>query len=86
MIKITKEKEVNKGLLESALVIVIGNKIIKPKIQPITVSSSEPEIIYEYKGFQYSLYLSSTYLIDLEAGVEVIKRSAREYFKEVLYL
>lgn len=73
-------------LLESALIIVIGNKIIKPKIQPITVSSSEPEIIYEYKGFQYSLYLSSTYLIDLEAGVEVIKRSAREYFKEVLYL
>lgn len=73
-------------LLESALIIVIGNKIIKPKIQPITVSSSEPEIVYEYKGFQYSLYLSSSYLIDLEAGVEVIKRSAREYFKEVLYL
>lgn len=73
-------------LLESALIIVIGNKIIKPKIKPITVSSSEPEIIYEYKGFQYSLYLSSTYLIDLEAGVEVIKRSAKEYFKEVLYL
>lgn len=73
-------------LLESALIIVIENKIIKPKIQPITVSSSEPEIIYEYKGFQYSLYLSSTYLIDLEAGVEVIKRSAKEYFKEVLYL
>ena len=73
-------------LLESALIIVIGNKIIKPKIKPITVLSSEPEIVYEYKGFQYSLYLSSTYLIDLEAGVEVIKRSAREYFKEVLYL
>ena len=73
-------------LLESALIIVIGNRIIKPKIQPITVSSSEPEIIYEYKGFQYSLYLSSSYLIDLEAGVEVIKRSAKEYFKEVLYL
>lgn len=74
------------NLLESALIIVIGNKIIKPKIQPITISSSEPEIVYEYKGFQYSLYLSSTYLIDLEAGVEVIKRSAKEYFKEVLYL
>lgn len=73
-------------LLESALIIVIGNKIIKPKIQPITVSSSEPEIVYEYKGFQYSLYLSSSHLIDLEAGVKVIKRSAREYFKEVLYL
>ena len=73
-------------LLESALIIVIGNKIIKPKIKPITVSSSEPEIVYEYKGFQYSLYLSSYYLIDLEAGVEGIKRSAREYFKEVLYL
>ena len=73
-------------LLESALIIVIGNKIIKPKIKPITVSSSEPEIVYEYKGFQYSLYLSSTYLVDLEAGVEVIKRSAKEYFKEVLYL
>ena len=73
-------------LLESACIIVIGNKIIKPKIKPITVSSSEPEIVYEYKGFQYSLYLSSTYLIDLEVGVEVIKRSAREYFKEVLYL
>lgn len=74
------------NLLESALIIVIGNKIIKPKIKPITVSSSEPEIVYVYKGFQYSLYLSSTYLIDLEAGVEVIKRSARGYFKEVLYL
>ena len=74
------------NLLKSALIIVIGNKIIKPKIKPITESSSEPEIVYEYKGFQYSLYLSSTYLIDLEAGVEVIKRSAREYFKEVLYL
>lgn len=74
------------NLLESALIIVIGNKIIKPKIQPITISSSEPEIVYGYKGFQYSLYLSSTYLIDLEAGVEVIKRSAKEYFKEVLYL
>lgn len=74
------------NLLESALIIVIGNKIIKPKIQPITISSSEPEIVYEYKGFQYSLYLSSTYLIDLEAGVEVIKCSAKEYFKEVLYL
>lgn len=73
-------------LLESALIIVIGNKIIKPKIKSITVSSSEPEIIYEYKGFQYSLYLSNSYLIDLEAGVEVIKRSAKEYFKEVLYL
>ena len=60
-------------------------KIIKPKIQPITVSSSEPEIVYEYKGFHYSLYLSSTYLIDLEAGVEVIKRSAKEYFKGELY-
>lgn len=76
----------DKNLLESALIIVIGNKIIKPKIQPITISSSEPEIVYEYKGFQYSLYLSSTYLVDLEAGVEVIKRSAKEYFKEVLYL
>lgn len=74
------------NLLESALIIVIGNKIIKPKIQPITISSSEPEIVYEYKGFRYSLYLSSSYLIDLEVGVEVIKRSAREYFKEVLYL
>lgn len=74
------------NLLESALIIVIGNKIIKPKIQPITISSSEPEIVYVYKGFQYSLYLSSSYLIDLEAGVEVIKRSAREYVKEVLYL
>lgn len=74
------------NLLESALIIVIGNKIIKPKIQPITISSSEPEIVYEYKGFRYSLYLSSSYLVDLEVGVEVIKRSAREYFKEVLYL
>ena len=74
------------NLLESALIIVIGNKIIKPKIKPITVSSSEPEIVYEYKGFRYSLYLSSSYLVDLEVGVEVIKRSAREYFKEVLYL
>lgn len=76
----------DKELLESALTLVIGNKIVKPKIQPITVSSSEPEIIYEYKGFRYSLYLSSTYLVDLEAGVKSIKNSAKEYFKEVLYL
>lgn len=74
------------NLLESVLIIVIGNRIIKPKIKPITVTSSEPEIVYEYKGFQYSLYLSSSYLIDLEAEVEVIKSSAKEYFKEVLYL
>lgn len=76
----------DKELLESALTIVIENKIIKPKIQPITVLSSEPKIVYEYKGLTYSLYLSSSYLIDLEAGVEVIKRFAKESFKERLYL
>lgn len=73
-------------LLESALTIVIENKIIKPKIQPITVLSSEPNVVYEYKGLNYSVFLSSNYLIDLEAGVEVIKRFAKESFKERLYL
>ena len=33
MIKITKEKEVNKELLESALTIVVGDTIIKPKFR-----------------------------------------------------
>lgn len=33
MIKITKEKEVNKELLESALTIVVGDNIIKPKFR-----------------------------------------------------
>lgn len=42
------------NLLESALIIVIGNKIIKPKIKPITVSSSEPEIVYEYFNIPYT--------------------------------
>lgn len=76
----------DKELLESALTIVIENKIIKPKIQPITVLSSEPNVVYEYKGLAYSVFLSSSYLIDLEAGVEVIKRFAKESFKERLYL
>lgn len=76
----------DKELLESALTIVINNKIIKPTIQSITVLSSEPNVVYEYKGLTYSVYLSSSYLIDLEAGVEVIKRFAKESFKERLYL
>lgn len=33
MIKITKEKEVNRELLESALTIVVGDTIIKPKFR-----------------------------------------------------
>lgn len=75
----------DKELLESALTIVIENKIIKPTIQPITVFSSEPTVVYEHKGLNYSLHLSNAYLIDLEAGVKVIKRSAKEYFKGELY-
>ena len=55
MIKITKEKEVNRELLESALTIVIDDDIIKPRI--ITADervvsmhySGSPEVEYTYK-------------------------------------
>lgn len=63
MIKITKEKEVNRELLESALTIVIDDDIIKPKI--ITANervvsmhySGSPEVEYNYKDKGYRLAL-----------------------------
>ena len=45
MIKITKEKEVNRELLESALTIVIKDDIIKP-----TILITEERFIRSYTG------------------------------------
>lgn len=46
MIKITKEKEVNRELLESALTIVIDDDIIKPRI----ITADERVVSMHYSG------------------------------------
>lgn len=89
MIKITKEKEVNRELLASALTIVIDDDIIKPRI--ITADervvsmhySGSPEVEYKYKdkGFRMTLlpefFLNETIAI----ATGIIRYQAISYFK-----
>lgn len=89
MIKITKEKEVNRELLASALTIVIDDDIIKPRI--ITADervvsmhysgSPEVEYIYKDKGFRLTLlpefFLNET----LAIATGIIRYQATSYFK-----
>lgn len=89
MIKITKEKEVNRELLESALTIVIDDDIIKPEIitsEERVVSmhcsgSPEVEYIYKDKGFRITLlpefFLNET----LAIATGIIRYQAMSYFK-----
>lgn len=89
MIKITKEKEVNRELLESALTIVIDDDIIKPRIiteDERVVSmhySGSPEVEYTYKdkGFRMTL-LPELFLNETIAIVTgIIRYQATSYFK-----
>ena len=89
MIKITKEKEVNRELLESALTIVIDDDIIKPTILTADErvighykGSTEVEYTYKDKGYRLALhpelFLDST--IATVAGI--IRFQASKYFRE----
>ena len=90
MIKITKEKEVNRELLESALTIVIDDDIIKPRI--ITADegvvsmhySGSPEVEYKYKDKGYRLALHPEFFFDetIATVVGIIRFQASKYFRE----
>ena len=90
MIKITKEKEVNRELLESALTIVIDDDIIKPKI--ITANervvpmhySGSPEVEYNYKDKGYRLALHPELFLDstIATVAGIIRFQASKYFRD----
>lgn len=87
MIKITKEKEVNKELLESALTIVIKDDIIKPTIltaeeRVIGHYSGSPEVEYNYKDKGYRLTLLPDLFLDstIATVAGIIRFQASKYF------
>lgn len=90
MIKITKEKEVNRELLESALTIVIDDDIIKPEI--ITANervvsmhySGSPEVEYNYKDKGYRLTLHPELFLDstIATVAGIIRFQASKYLRE----
>lgn len=87
MIKITKEKEVNKELLESALTIVIKDDIIKPTIltaeeRVIRHYSGSPEVEYNYKDKGYRLTLLPDLFLDstIATVAGIIRFQASKYF------
>lgn len=89
MIKITKEKEVNRELLESALTIVINDDIIKPTILTseerfIRSYSGSPEVEYRYKDKTYRLTLIPGFFLDetLAIVTGIIRYQASTYFRE----
>lgn len=89
MIKITKEKEVNRELLESALTIVIGDDIIKPTITTgneiaIGHHSGSPEVEYSYKDKGYRLALLPEFFLNetISTVVGIIRFQASKYFRE----
>lgn len=87
MIKITKEKEVNRELLESALTIVINDDIIKPTILTseerfIRSYSGSPEVEYRYKDKMYRLTLLPVFFLDstIATVAGIIRFQASKYF------
>lgn len=89
MIKITKEKEVNRELLESALTIVIDDDIIKPEIitseeRFIRSYTGAPEVEYRYKNKTYRLALLPNFFLDetLAIVTGIIRFQASTYFRE----
>lgn len=88
MIKITKEKEVNRELLESALTIVIDDDIIKPTIltaeeRVIGHYSGSPEVEYKYKDKGYRLTLLPEFFLNetIAIATGIIRYQAMSYFK-----
>lgn len=90
MVKITKEKEVNRELLESALTIVIDDDIIKPKIitpEERVVSmhySGSPVVEYSYKDKGYRLTLLPKFFLNgtIANVAGIIRFQASKYFRE----
>jgi hypothetical protein len=89
MIKITKEKEINKELLESALTIVIDDDIIKPEIitaeeRVVGNNSGSPEVEYNYKDKGYRLALLPEFFLDstISTVAGIIRFQASKYFRE----
>lgn len=89
MIKISKEKEVNRELLESALTIVIKDDIIKPRIltaeeKVIGNYTGAPEVEYHYKDRTYRLALIPDFFLDetLSIVTGIIRYQASTYFRE----
>lgn len=87
MIKITKEKEVNRELLESALTIVIKDDIIKPTIltakeRVVGHPSDYPEVEYTYKDKRYRLALLPEFFLDstIATVAGIIRFQASKYF------
>lgn len=88
MIKITKEKEVIKELLESALTIVIKDDIIKPTItteneRVIGHYKGSPEVEYKYKDKTYRLALIPDFFLDENLAIVtgIIRYQASTYFR-----
>lgn len=88
MIKITKEKEVNKELLESALTIVIDDDIIKPEIitseERVVGHSDYPEVEYYYRDKWFRMTILPEFFLDstLAIATGIIRFQASKYFRE----
>ena len=89
MIKITKEKEVNKELLESALTIVIDDDIIKPEIitseeRVVGHHSDYPEVEYYYRDKWFRITLLPQFFLDSTIAIAtgIIRFQASKYFRE----
>lgn len=89
MIKITKEKEVNKELLESALTIVIDDDIIKPEIitseeRVVGHHSDYPEVEYYYRDKWFRMTLLPKFFLDSTIAIAtgIIRFQASKYFRE----
>lgn len=89
MIKITKEKEVNRELLESALTIVIDDDIIKPEIitseeRVVGHHSDYPEVEYTYKDKGFKMTLLPEFFLNetIATVVGIIRFQASKYFRK----
>lgn len=89
MIKITKEKEVNRELLESALTIVIYDDIIKPEIitseeRVVGHHSDYPEVEYYYRDKWFRITLLPQFFLDSTIAIAtgIIRFQASKYFRE----
>lgn len=89
MIKITKEKEVNRKLLESALTIVIDDDIIKPEIitteeRVVGHHSGYPEVEYYYIDKWFRITLLPEFFLNetLATATGIIRLQASKYFRE----
>ena len=89
MIKITKEKEVNRELLESALTIVIDDDIIKPEIitseeRVVGHHSDYPEVEYYYRDKWFRITLLPQFFLDSTIAIStgIIRFQASKYFRE----